>query len=231
MRFSKPLWSWREWGMLSGSAQTRSSLACALAAQASATAARAFRKGEDMEALSAGTSLKLDLRHLADLRAIPLSLGWGGKACLPHLGGCRSGCNAKRDLEPPRRSTARLLRQLAIHRLHELDERAQLARRVGAIRIVEMKRLVRRQEPVEDRNHGAGVDLGGRELPEDETEPVALTRGAEHSAHLVENESAAYVNGHVLAVDTKFPFEEPRAVQAMADAVVFEQLVWRFRGS
>jgi len=33
--------------------------------------------------------------------------------------------------------------------LHELDERAQLARRVGAIRIVEMKRLVRRQKLIE----------------------------------------------------------------------------------
>src|SRR5262245_61485064 len=115
-----------------------------------------------------------------------------------------------------------LLRQLPIQRLHELDERAQLARRVGAIRIVEMKRLVRRQELVEYRNDGARGDLGGRELPEDEAEPAALTRRAEHRAHLVQNESAAHVNGNVLAADTKFPFEEPRAVQAMTDAIVLE---------
>ena len=38
---------------------------------------------------------------------------------------------------------------------HEVDERAQLARGVGAIRIVEMKRLVWRQKLVECRNDGA----------------------------------------------------------------------------
>src|SRR5262249_46001815 len=118
-------------------------------------------------------------------------------------------------------SIARLLLHL-IHRLHELDEGAQLARRVGAIRIVEMKRLVRRQKSVEYRNDGARGDLGGRELSEDEAEPVAQTRGAEHSARLVENEAAADVHGYVFAVDTKFPFEEPRAVQAVTDAIVFE---------
>lgn len=64
-------------------------------------------------------------------------------------------------------TTARLLRHLQIHRLHELDERAQLARYVGAIRIVEMKRLIRRQKLVENRNDGARGDLGGRELSED----------------------------------------------------------------
>src|SRR6185369_4839198 len=41
-----------------------------------------------------------------------------------------------------------------IRPLHEFDERAQLARRVGAIGVVDMKRLVRRQEGVEDRNDG-----------------------------------------------------------------------------
>src|SRR5262245_5697309 len=68
----------------------------------------------------------------------------------------------------------------------------------------------------------AVCDLGGRELSEDEAEPAALTRGAEHRAHLVENEPSVHVNGYVLAADTKFPFEEPRAVQAMTDAIVFE---------
>jgi hypothetical protein len=85
-----------------------------------------------------------------------------------------------------------------------------------------MKRLVRRQKLVEYRNDGARGDLGGRELSEDEAEPAALTRGVEHRAHLVENKSAAHVNGDVLAADTKFPLEEPRAVQAMTDAIVFE---------
>src|SRR5262244_3117943 len=116
-------------------------------------------------------------------------------------------------------SIARLLLHL-IRRFHELDERAQLARRVGAIRIVEMKRLVRRQKLVEDRNDGARGDLGGRELSEDESQSTALTRGAEHRAHLVENQSAAHVNDHVLAADTKFPLEESRAVQPMTDAIV-----------
>src|SRR5262245_31772922 len=115
-----------------------------------------------------------------------------------------------------------LLPHLRSHRLHEVDERAQLARRVSAIRVVEMKRLVRRQELVEYRNDGARGDLGGRERSEDEAEPGALTRGTEHRAHLVENESAAHIDGHVLAADAKFPFEEPRAVQAMTDAIVFE---------
>jgi hypothetical protein len=106
--------------------------------------------------------------------------------------------------------------------LYELDERTQVVRRVGTIRIVEMKRLVRRQKLVEYRNDGARGDLGGRELLENEAEPVALTRGVEHRAHLVENKSAAHVNGYVLAADTKFPLEEPRAVQAMTNAIVFE---------
>jgi len=108
---------------------------------------------------------------------------------------------------------------------HELDERAQLARHMGAICIVEMKRLIRRQKPVEDRNDGARGDLSGRELSEDEAEPAALTRGAEYRAHVVENKSAAHVNGYVLAADTKFPLEEAPAVQAMTDAIVFEELV------
>src|SRR5262249_48484531 len=116
----------------------------------------------------------------------------------------------------------RLLRHLPIHRSHELDERAQLARRVSAIRIVEMKRLIRGQKLFEYRNDGARGDLGGRELSEDEAEPAASTRGAEHRAHLVEKKSAAHVNGKVLAADTKFPLEEPRAVQAMTDAIVIE---------
>src|SRR5215475_3979491 len=115
-----------------------------------------------------------------------------------------------------------LLRHFPIHRFHELEERAQLARHVGAIRIVEMKRLVRRQKPVEYRNDSARGNLGGRELSKDETEPAALTRGAEHRAHLVENKSAAHVNGHVLAADAKFPLEEPPAVQALTDAIVFK---------
>jgi hypothetical protein len=85
-----------------------------------------------------------------------------------------------------------------------------------------MKRLVRRQKLVEYRNDSARGDLGGGELSEDEAEPAALTRGAEHRAHLVENKSAAHVNGYTLAADTKFPLEEPRAVQAMTDAIVFE---------
>src|SRR5262249_41919005 len=114
-------------------------------------------------------------------------------------------------------AAALLLRHPPIHRLHELDERSQLARRVGAIRIVEMKRLVWRQKCVEYRNDGTRGDLGGRELSEDEAEPAALTRRAEHGAHLVENESAAHVDRDVLAADTKFPFEEPRAIQAMTD--------------
>src|SRR5262249_53505333 len=116
----------------------------------------------------------------------------------------------------------RLLRHLRVRRLHELDERSQLARRVGAIRIVEVKRLVRRQVLVEDRNDGARGDLGARELSKDEAEPAALTGGAEHRAHLVEDESAAHVDDHVLAADAKFPLEEPRAVQTMTDAVVLE---------
>src|SRR5215475_11626847 len=120
------------------------------------------------------------------------------------------------------RSTARLVSHLPIRRLHEVDERAQLAWRVGAVRIVEVKRLVRRQKLVEYRDDGTRGDLGARELSEDEAEPAALARGAEHGAHLVENESAANVNGNILAADTKFPFEEPRAVQAMTDAVVLE---------
>ena len=98
----------------------------------------------------------------------------------------------------------------------------QLARRVGAIRIVEMKRLVRRQKLVAYRNDCARGDLGVRELSEDEAEPAALTRGAEHRAHFVENKSAAHVNGHVLAADTKFPLEESPVVQAMTNAIVFE---------
>ena len=85
-----------------------------------------------------------------------------------------------------------------------------------------MKRLVRRQKLVEYRNDGARGDLGGRELSEDEAEPTALTRGAEHRAHLIENQSAAHVNGHVLAADTKFPLEEPPAVKVLTDAIVFE---------
>jgi hypothetical protein len=106
--------------------------------------------------------------------------------------------------------------------LHELDERAQIVRRVGAICIVEIKRLVRRQKLVEYRNDGARRDLGGRELPEEEAEPAALTRGAEDRAHVVENKSAAHFNGYVLTADTKFPLEEPSAVQAMKDAILFE---------
>src|SRR5262249_789271 len=109
-----------------------------------------------------------------------------------------------------------------IHRLHELDERAQLARRVGAVRIVEMKRLIRRQKPVEYRNDGARGDLGGRELSEDEAETAALPPGREDRGHPVEHESAPHGKGYVLAGDTKFPFEEPRAVQAMTDAIVFD---------
>src|SRR5262249_39578485 len=88
-----------------------------------------------------------------------------------------------------------------------------------------MKRLVRRQKLVEDRNDGARGDLSGRELPEDEAEPVALTGGAEHGTHLV------HVNDYVLAIDTKLPFEEPRAVQALTDAIVFDKVVWRSRSS
>src|SRR5262249_59833539 len=93
-------------------------------------------------------------------------------------------------------------RTLGRGRSHELDERTQLARRVGAIRIVEIKPLVRRQKPVEYRHDGARGNLGGRELSEDETEPAALGCGVEHRAHLVENKSAAHVNGYVLAADT-----------------------------
>src|SRR5215470_13726440 len=120
-----------------------------------------------------------------------------------------------------------LLRHFPIHRFHELEERAQLARHVGAIRIIEMKRLVRRQKLVEYRNDGARGDFGCRELSEDEAESNALTHGAEHRAHLVENKSAAHVNGYVLAADTKFPLEEPPAVQALTDAIVLEQVVRR----
>src|SRR5262245_17281663 len=94
-----------------------------------------------------------------------------------------------------------------------------------------MKRLVRRQKLVEYRKDGARGDLGGRELSEDEAEPAALTCRAEHRAHLVENKSAAHVNGYVLAADTKFPLEKPRAVQALTDAIVFEQFVRRSRSS
>ena len=94
---------------------------------------------------------------------------------------------------------------LPVHRLHELDECAQLARRVGAVRIVEMKWLVRRQKLVEYRNDSARGDFGCRELSEDEAESDALTRSAEHGAHLVENKCATHVNGDVLAADTKFP--------------------------
>src|SRR5262245_24095610 len=94
-----------------------------------------------------------------------------------------------------------------------------------------MKRLVRRQKLVEDRNDGARGDLGGRELPEDQPEPVALTGGAEHGTHLVENESAVHVNGYLLTIDTKLPFEEPCAVQAMADAIVFDKFARRSRSS
>src|SRR5262245_11222344 len=90
-----------------------------------------------------------------------------------------------------------------------------------------MKRLVRRQKLVEYRNDAARGDLGARELSEDEAEPAALTRGAKHRAHLVENKSAAHVNGYVLTADTKFPLEEPPAVQALTDAIVFEQVVRR----
>jgi hypothetical protein len=43
---------------------------------------------------------------------------------------------------------------------------------MGAIRIVEMKRLVWRQKLVEYRNDRARGDLGGRELSEDEAEPI-----------------------------------------------------------
>src|SRR5262249_14129732 len=114
---------------------------------------------------------------------------------------------------------------------HELDERAQLARHVGAIGIVEMKRLVRRQKLVEYRNDGAGGNLGARKLSEDEAEPAALTRSAEHRAHRVENKSAAHVNRYVLAAHTKFPLEEPPAVQALTDAIVFQQFVRRSRSS
>jgi hypothetical protein len=97
--------------------------------------------------------------------------------------------------------------------VHEVDERAQLARGVGAICIVEMKRPVRRQKLVEYRNDGARGDLSGRELSEDEAEPAALTRGVEHRAHLVEDKSATNVNGYVRAADPKLPLEEPRTVR------------------
>jgi hypothetical protein len=86
---------------------------------------------------------------------------------------------------------------------------------VGTTGIVQIKRLIRRQKLNEYRSDGARGDLGGRELSEDEAEPAALTRGAEYRVHLVENKSAAHVNGDVLAADTKFPLEEPRAVQAL----------------
>ena|SRR5215467_5320312 len=109
-------------------------------------------------------------------------------------------------------------RTLGRGRSHKLDERAQLVSAWGAICIVEIKLLVRRQKPVEYRDDGARGDLGSRELSEDEA--AALTCGAEHRAHLVENKPAAHVNGYVLAADTKFPLEEPRAVQAMTDAIV-----------
>ena len=108
--------------------------------------------------------------------------------------------------------TTRLFRYLPVHRLHELYERAQLAWSVPAICIIEMEPLFRRQKLVEYRNDGARGDLDGRELAEDEAEPVALTRRAKHCAHLVENKPAAHVDGHVLAADTKFPLEEPRAI-------------------
>ena len=85
-----------------------------------------------------------------------------------------------------------------------------------------MKRLVQRQKLVEYRNDGARGDLGSRELSEDEAESAAVARGAQHRAHLVENESAAHANGHLLAIYAEFPLEEPRTVQAMTDAIVFE---------
>src|SRR5262249_32307757 len=114
------------------------------------------------------------------------------------------------------------LRHFPIHGLHELDKGAQLARPVGAIRIVEMERLVRRQKLIEYRYDSARGDLGARELPEDQTEPAALAGGAEHRPHCVENKSAAHVKGYVLAADTKFPFEKPRAIQSLTDAIMFE---------
>src|SRR5262249_9138340 len=58
-----------------------------------------------------------------------------------------------------------------------------------------------------------------------------LAGGSKHRTHFVENQSAAHVNGYVLAADTKFPFEEPRAVQTMTNAIVLEQVVWRSRSS
>src|SRR5262245_63426682 len=83
MRFSKPLWSWREYGMLSGSAHTRSSFVCAVAAHASAAAARAFRKGEDMEGLSFDASLKSDRRILGTRAQSRYPSVGEGRPCLP----------------------------------------------------------------------------------------------------------------------------------------------------
>jgi hypothetical protein len=85
-----------------------------------------------------------------------------------------------------------------------------------------MKRLVRREKLGEYRNDSARGDLGGRELPEDEAEPAALTRGADHCAHFIENKSAAHINNYVLAGDTKFPLEKPRAIQTITNAIVLE---------
>src|SRR5437868_9185857 len=94
-----------------------------------------------------------------------------------------------------------------------------------------MKWLVGRQETVEDRDDCARCDFGRRELPEDEAKPVAPAHRALDRAHLVENEPAADAHGDVFAADTKLPREEPGAVQALADAFVFDKRVWRFRNA
>ena len=93
---------------------------------------------------------------------------------------------------------------------------------MSAVRIIKMKRLIRRQKPIEYRNDRPRGDFGGYEAAEDKAQSAALTRSAEHRTHLVENESAAHVDGYVLAADPKLPFEEPRAIQAMTDAIVLE---------